>query len=149
MMQDDAGIFVAPPDGTCQLYPVETGAIQGFLNKGNCFIATATFGSVDAAPVAMLRKFRDEILLEFGLGRRFVDLYTSWSPPAAEWLLEHSEFRIVSLLFLAPVQILAWFCLHPLSFVLLCVLALISGIGLRILSSRRTHGGPNVGLDAG
>ncbi|MEO5970674.1 MAG: CFI-box-CTERM domain-containing protein [Bdellovibrionia bacterium] len=112
--QDRAGLYIAPAlVDNCKLFPVEVSAVQGFLNKSNCFIATAAFGSIDAAPVTLLREFRDSILLPSALGQSFVHWYYSWSPPAAEWLLFHPVFRLPVLLFLSPLEAIAWLYLHP------------------------------------
>jgi hypothetical protein len=114
----------APATATCALSNVQTSAIQGFLARSNCFIATAAFRSADAAPVALLREFRDEVLLRTRLGRAFVDWYYDWSPNAARWLVDNPAFRFPVLLALAPLQVLAWLALHPL---LLAGLVLASG----------------------
>jgi hypothetical protein len=134
--QDRAGLYIAPSAvSSCLLYPVESASIQGFLAKSNCFIATAAFRSIDAAPVALLREFRDSVLLPTSLGRNFVHWYYGWSPPAAEWLMEHPVFRLPVLLFLAPLEIFAWLCLHPgylysLFGVLILVFMAFGGYGL-------------------
>ena len=114
MFQDQAGIVVPPPDvNTCKITAFAS-EVSGFLPAGTnrCFIATATFGSDTALPVVMLQHFRDKILLKTELGDTFVSWYYSWSPHAADWLMEHPAFRIPVLYALAPLQIFAWFCLH-------------------------------------
>lgn len=55
-------------------------------NKSRCFIATAAFESPCAPEVLALRKFRDERLKSFTLGRKFVLVYYRISPPVAELL---------------------------------------------------------------
>jgi hypothetical protein len=45
-----------------------------------CFIATVCFGSSDSKEVVLFRRFRDEVLLKFLLGRIFITLYYSLSP---------------------------------------------------------------------
>jgi hypothetical protein len=62
-----------------QLYP-----------KGFCFIATATFESIDAPEVVFLREFRDITLLKNSMGKVFVELYYQYSPPIAR-ILESSQ----------------------------------------------------------
>ena len=42
---------------------------------GGCFIATAAFGSYENRWVWVLRDFRDQVLLEHGVGRAFVEWY--------------------------------------------------------------------------
>ena len=120
--QDYAGIYVAPPPGTCILNDVQTADIEGFLAKGNCFIATAAFRSLDAEPILLLRKFRNHFLLSSKSGKKLVSIYNRWSPPAAHWLMRHPIFRYPVLLALAPVELMAWFCFHPLLFLALSII---------------------------
>jgi hypothetical protein len=73
----------------------------------------------------MLRQFRDQVLLHFGLGQAFVHWYYRWSPPAADWLIDHPAFRYPVLVALKPVEAIAWLCLHPV--IALLYLALLGG----------------------
>lgn len=57
--------------------------------EGGCFIATAVYSTPFAPEIGILRKFRDEVLLEDGLGREFVRLYYRISPPMANFISEH------------------------------------------------------------
>jgi hypothetical protein len=108
-------------------YQVQTASIRGLLVESQCFIATAAFGSAKGPALQLLRRFRDEILQQHGLGRWFVRTYYRYSPGVAEWLLAHTEWRGWVLQALVAVQVWAWFLLHPVWFLLLlgCVLALI------------------------
>ena len=54
-------------------------------NKG-CFIATAVYGDSMASDVVTLRKFRDNFLINYWIGRKFVSVYYNFSPPFADWL---------------------------------------------------------------
>jgi hypothetical protein len=142
LVRDAAGMVYTPAKNTtatapptpldaCVLIGVQTSAIQGFLSKSSCFIATAAFRSIEASPVAMLRRFRDSILLHSDLGTSFVHWYYHWSPPAAEWLMRHPQVRYPVLEALVPVEVAAWFMLHPVQLTLLFVFALsslVSGI---------------------
>jgi polyhydroxybutyrate depolymerase len=60
---------------------------------GMCFIATAAYGTSTAKQLDLLRKFRDDPLLESAIGSRLVDLYYQVSPPVAEFIAEHSFVR--------------------------------------------------------
>lgn len=111
-IRDFAGVqaFLNP---SCSLYPVATSAIQGYLKKNQCFIATAAFRVEDNPVLHLLRGFRDQVLLKQYLGQSFVHWYYAWSPAAAEWLVDRPALRIPVLGLLIPVQILAWLLMHP------------------------------------
>jgi len=53
---------------------------------GNCFIATAVFGSSKAEEVLILREFRDKYLLTSDIGKEFINLYYHFSPGVAEFI---------------------------------------------------------------
>ena len=136
MVRDAAGIMAY--NNSCELSKVQTSTIQGFLNKSRCFIATAAFRSGEAEPVLLLREFRDQILLHHELGRIFVSHYYRYSPAAAEWLVDHPFFRSPVLFFLAPLEILAWVCLHSWA-VVLALSGVICLIGLLIFERRKFY----------
>lgn len=51
------------------------------LSKGDqCFIATMVYGSVDTWEVVILRRYRDETLATYFLGRVFIKCYHTFSP---------------------------------------------------------------------
>jgi hypothetical protein len=118
-MQDSAGfVSLLPPGETdpnyCLLPNVRVSHINGFLKQNSCFIANAAFGDPSAAPVDLLRRFRDGYLIHFGMGQRFVHWYYRWSPAAADWLRAHPALRPTVLLLLAPLEATAWIFLNPL-----------------------------------
>tara|TARA_Y100000310_G_C20130191_1_gene555514 strand:+ start:76 stop:486 length:411 start_codon:yes stop_codon:yes gene_type:complete len=43
--------------------------------EDDCFVATVVYGDANSPEVETLRDFRDTVLLENPLGRRFVDMY--------------------------------------------------------------------------
>lgn len=63
---------------------IESGMKGG--RESSCFIATAVYGSYDAPEVIIFRKFRDEQLGKYRLGRFFIKLYYRLSPPVANRL---------------------------------------------------------------
>jgi hypothetical protein len=71
--------------------------------KGGCFIATAVYGSHDAAEVRFLRQFRDEVLFKTFSGRLFISFYYSFSPYAAE-VTRKSEYlkKLIKIFVLNP-----------------------------------------------
>ncbi|MCL4557868.1 MAG: beta-propeller fold lactonase family protein [Deltaproteobacteria bacterium] len=70
--------------------------------KGNCFIATAAYGSYDDFDVWVLRQFRDRILLKNRAGRWFVSTYYRMSPPMAHFIAAHDEVKAVVRVMLKP-----------------------------------------------
>ncbi|WP_421721573.1 CFI-box-CTERM domain-containing protein [Acidithiobacillus sulfuriphilus] len=69
---------------------------RGRRNRNSpCFIATVVYGDSLAPEVFALRRFRDEFLMPYRLGKFAVWYYYRFSPPIANWLLYHP--RIASL----------------------------------------------------
>jgi hypothetical protein len=58
----------------------------------SCFIATAATGA-DSGEVAVLQRLRDEHLVRFTFGRRFVALYARLSPPLADVIRRNEILR--------------------------------------------------------
>ncbi len=68
-----------------------------------CFIATAVFGSSLADEVKILCSFRDNVLLQNSIGRRFVNFYYRMSPPAANFISEKPLLKLFVRLHLKPI----------------------------------------------
>ena len=49
-------------------------------SSGGCYIATMVYGSYDAPQVLVLRRFRDDVLINYSLGRKFINYYYRHSP---------------------------------------------------------------------
>ena len=71
--------------------------VKGFgEKKSGCYIATAVYGSYDAAPVLVLRRFRDEALARSAPGRLFIRFYYAVSPSAARYVAKRPVLKRVS-----------------------------------------------------
>jgi len=84
---------------------------------GGCFIATAAYGSLMEPHVKILRDFRDRFLLDNKIGKGFVCLYYSYSPPIAQFIAKHDSMRAMVRISLLPVVGISWVTLKigPLS----------------------------------
>ena len=105
--QNEVGILSPVPCSVPSPY-LTSQSIRGMLSKSKCFIATAAYHDSEAAPVRMLRRFRDRILSRFELGRRFISKYYEWSPSWAEWAWDKPFVRSVVLRALVPFELVAW-----------------------------------------
>ena len=101
-----AGISLGT-DG-CVFNKVQSQNINGVLKNSKCFIATAAYHDGRAAPVMMLRKFRDEVLSKYSLGRDFIEKYYEYSPALAEWAWDKPIIRSIALRALTPIELIAW-----------------------------------------
>jgi hypothetical protein len=94
------------------LDPTDDGTLPVVVGgDGNCFIATAAYGTPLAAELSTLREFRDTRLLTNSLGRAFVDTYYRLSPPAADFIATHPAYRaaarnVIGLIIAAPIPLL-------------------------------------------
>jgi archaellum component FlaG (FlaF/FlaG flagellin family) len=79
------------------------GTTLQFTTGGGCFIATAAYGTPMAEEIQILREFRDSYLLTNPLGRAFVDVYYSTSPPIAEFIAEHPHLKVIVRAGLVPI----------------------------------------------
>jgi hypothetical protein len=96
---------------------------------GGCFIATAAYGSPVEPHVKLLRDFRDRFLLHNSLGKGFVSLYYTYSPPVADFIAKHDSIRTIVRLGLLPLVGASWIALEIAPVVILAVV-LFLGIGL-------------------
>ncbi len=58
---------------------------------GSCYVATMVYGSYDAPEVLVLRKFRDNFLQKFYLGRFFIKTYYKYSPHFVKRFQNHEN----------------------------------------------------------
>ena len=78
-----------------QTTDLSTTKLDGFIYRNlplvpkACFIATAAYGTDSVEELAVLRRFRDEVLLRTTLGTACVDIYYQVSPPFAVEVARH------------------------------------------------------------
>ncbi|MEJ2655679.1 MAG: fibronectin type III domain-containing protein [Desulfobacterales bacterium] len=91
--------------------PPEGNISGGDRNDPGCFIATAAYGSLMERHVRILRNFRDRFLLNNTIGKIFVRLYYTYSPPMAGFIAKHDTLRAMVRLSLLPVVSFSWITL--------------------------------------
>ena len=89
-------------------------------SSGGCFIATAAYGSYLEPQVMVLRRFRDQVLLQSAAGRAFVAWYYRTSPPIADWIRDREWARTATRVALTPVVYAVRFPLAAGTLLLLC-----------------------------
>lgn len=71
-------------------------------NSSNCFIATAC--SANLEELSTLYVFRDKYLVNFDLGRKFIDFYYIFSPPIAELIRGSTILKLITRwIFIKPI----------------------------------------------
>ena len=132
--------IIEDPSGLALMPGGVTGA-GGGGGGGGCFIATAAYGSPMEPYVKVLRDFRDRFLLTNIVGRVIVDLYYTYSPPAADFIASHDTLRLMVRWGLLPVVGVSWMSLNiGLSTTLVPIGLLICFIGASAtIALRRTR----------
>lgn len=91
-----------PPNPSGNAPQVIPSQIAGFIGDNpGCFLATVAYED-NAFWLSPLREFRDDVLLSFPAGRKFVQWYYSWSPQAAGFVVKHPWLRPFLFLGLSP-----------------------------------------------
>lgn len=67
--------------------------VSNSTSSGGCYVATSIYGSYDSEPVLILRRFRDEYLLPYIVGRLFVRIYYTTSPVLVKLTVRFSQIR--------------------------------------------------------
>jgi len=82
--------------------PVSGGGASGD-DGGNCFIATAAYGSPLHPHLGLLREFRERFLRTSSAGRHFLSFYERYSPSIAALIDRHEMLRGLTRIALLPV----------------------------------------------
>lgn len=71
------------------------GILGGYEHNSNqgCYVATCVYGSYDCPEVWTLRRFRDNTLAHYMLGRAFIRTYYTVSPSIVRWFGDMYWFR--------------------------------------------------------
>jgi hypothetical protein len=72
-------------------------------SKSGCFIATATYDSPLSKEVIVLKKWRDQTLLNTSIGRNFVKFYYIFSPTIANYIRKSNFLKMIMLYILKPI----------------------------------------------
>jgi hypothetical protein len=73
--------------------------------NNSCFIATACSANLDE--LGSLYNFRDRYLVDFSLGRKFIDFYYAFSPPIADVIRDSTVLKLLTLhFFVKPIVLL-------------------------------------------
>lgn len=129
-------LLESPLSVTVMAIPEEVIAFP-VLSGDGCFIATAAFGSHDAAWVLALREFRDRTLLPTRWGRWLVRQYYLHSPPIAAFLDRHPGLKMPVRVLLLPFALLALLTLQPApALKLMLALLALTLVGLWVVRRR-------------
>ncbi|MFZ4438977.1 MAG: PKD domain-containing protein [Syntrophales bacterium] len=129
-------VQVTPIASTSTTPPPSTTQAGEKREPGNCFIATAAFGSYLHPYVGMLREFRDTFLLTNSAGQAFVGWYYRVSPPLAALIAQEDYARAGVRLMLLPAVGFSALALNLglfWSMFILLAFLLLSGMGIRKL----------------
>lgn len=81
---------------TCDDVCMMPSEVVGILSDKKCFIATAAYGSDMDEHVQMLRKFRNEYMAPFWIGRKLIKTYYKISPPFARWISDKENMKSIA-----------------------------------------------------
>ncbi len=131
-------------DAGYSYYSNETSATTEKSESSTCFIATAAFGSGMDPHVQILKDFRDTFLLTNKLGKSFVELYYTYSPPLARFIAKHEILRTAVRRGLTPFIGLSWtaltFGLTP-TIMFIHIIPPLVGISFLVFSRKKPRHG--------
>ena len=120
------GTAASTPETTPSPQSDDTGDTGGGGGGGGgCFIATAAYGSLMEPHVKVLGEFRNRFLLTNAVGKTFVDLYYTYSPPVADFIASHDKLRTVMRWSLLPMVGVSYSMLHFGTIITLTMLVVI------------------------
>jgi prepilin-type N-terminal cleavage/methylation domain-containing protein len=114
-----------------RVVPLNTarGDIQSLQTKygtTSCFVATAAYGDQDDPSVILLRQFRDRILGQSDMGRKFIVWYYQEGPALAGFISGHQSARWLVRVALAPVVGIVFLILYfPSGLILIPLMTLL------------------------
>jgi hypothetical protein len=115
---------------------------------GDCFIATAAFGSPLDTHVKALRDLRDLCLITSSMGKAFVSLYYTLSPPIADFIAKNEALRAAVRVGLYPVVGFRYIALHfshsGNTVLFLIMLAIVAGVIHRGVKMKHKSAGNGV-----
>lgn len=76
-------------------WPVKISDTPLSSSESGCYVATSIYGSYDCPQVWTLRRFRDDTLDTFLLGRFFIKTYYAISPNLVKWFGESAIFKSI------------------------------------------------------
>ena len=111
---------------------------------GDCFIATAAYGTPMADEIQILREFKDEYLLTNPLGQALVDLYYAFSPPIAGFIAEHPHLKPTVRAGLVPIVALSTVLVNITTAenIVIVGLSVLVSVALAVYVMRRRDRGP-------
>ncbi len=89
-----------------------------------CFIATAAYGSNTEPSVMLLRRFKDDVLLQSVPGRKFVNFYYENSPALANKIVGNKVLKYLALGLLTPILGIVVLIMHKEALIILILFAL-------------------------
>jgi hypothetical protein len=101
-MSDGSAVIDDKSSGNYNVWPVRDATAEE-EGVSECFITTAAYGSPIKHNVNILREFRDRFLRVNVIGKGFVRLYNTCSPPITDFISNHDNLRMIVRVILLPI----------------------------------------------